>query len=207
MKKKSKKVQKPDLTEIAVIMDESGSMGSVTNDVIGGYNTFIEDQKKEKGECKLTLTKFHTEVNQVFEGKDIQDVEDLSRDTYTPGGSTALFDAIVKTIKAMKKRLSTKYFAGKQPKVLFLIMTDGEENSSVEVRTKAEVKKIIEDCQKSDGYEFMYIGANQDAFAESSSMGIHMSSNYVADSKGTRAAYQKMSAVACCYRTTGNLNP
>jgi Mg-chelatase subunit ChlD len=201
-KKKTVKIGQCDATEIAVVMDESGSMATVTNDVIGGYNTFVKEQQKEKGECYLTLAKFNTEATLVFEGTDIQDVKELTRDTYTPGGSTALFDAIVKSIKAIKKRIAGKYMVGR-PKVLILVMTDGEENASKECRSKDELKKIIEEVTKNDKFEFMYIGANQDAFANGNAMGIKMSANYVSDSKGTRGAYMKMSSVATCYRATG----
>jgi uncharacterized protein YegL len=209
MKKKSKKYPKLgqcDATEIAVVMDESGSMATVTNDVIGGYNTFVADQKKEKGECYLTLTKFNTEAGVIFEGQDIQDVKELDRESYTPGGSTALFDAIVKTVKAIKKRIAEKYMVGK-PKVLILVMTDGEENCSREITTRDELKKVIDDVTKNDKFEFMYIGANQDAFAEGNKMGMSRAINYVASSAGTKGAYRKMSQVACCYRATGTIDP
>lgn len=197
MKKKSGK--KPDLTEVVVVMDESGSMASVLNDVIGGFNTFIEDQKKEKGACNLTLVKFSTNVANVYESKDIQDVEPLDRANYTPGGSTALFDAIVSSIKGLKVRKT------KATKVLFLIMTDGEENCSKEVTTKAAVKKIVDDCISKDKFEFMYIGANQDAFSEGNSLGIGKSLNYISDSKGTQSAYRCISNVVTCYRSTGKV--
>jgi uncharacterized protein YegL len=211
MKKKSKKYPKLgqcDATEVVVVMDESGSMASVVNDVVGGFNTFVEDQKKEKGDCNLTLVKFNTEVSVVYEGKDIQGVIDLDRTSYTPGGSTALFDAIVKSIKGLKDRQAKKTWGqGAKPKVLFLIMTDGEENASQECRSKDELKKIIEDVKKNDKFEFMYIGANQDAFANGNSMGIAHTMSYTSDSKGTKGAMRHMSSVACCYRSTGTLTP
>jgi Mg-chelatase subunit ChlD len=205
MKKKTAKVAELISTEIAVVIDESGSMASVTNDVIGGFNTFISDQKKLKGECNLTLTKFNTRAEVVYEGVSIKEVPELTRETYTPGGSTALFDAIVKSIKGIKDRLAKNGSAVPKSRVLILVMTDGEENASRECHSKSDLKKIVDEVTKNDKYEFMYIGANQDAFAAGSSMGIGRTINYTADSKGTQSAYRSMSQVACCYRSTGTI--
>lgn len=140
------------------ILDRSGSMESCWDDTIGGFNAFVNDQKPLGG--TLTLVQFDHEYLLSYENKPIGDVEPLTRDTFTPRGSTALLDAIGRAVKEC--RVETN------PTVI--ILTDGQENASHEY-TKAHVKDLIEARQK-DGWTFIYLGANQDAFAEAGSIGI-----------------------------------
>ena len=140
------------------LLDRSGSMASCWDDTIGGFNSFLVDQKATGG--TLTLIQFDHEYNMTYERLKIGEVAPLTRETYKPRGSTALLDAIGRLIKNWK--------GASNPSVV--ILTDGQENSSHNF-TKAHIKDLIEQKTK-DGWTFAYLGANQDAFAEAGSIGI-----------------------------------
>jgi len=166
---------KKDLCELVVIIDESGSMGSVVSDTIGGFNTFLNTHKKLPGEAKLTLVKFDTSYNIVHNGTNIKDVEALNEKTYYPSGMTALLDATGKTIDEVGKRLSSTPIEERPEKVIVMIITDGEENSSKEYK-KDKIKKMIEHQQDNYKWEFVFMGADQDAWSNAQHMGMK---NYV----------------------------
>lgn len=183
------------MTDITVVLDRSGSMASVKNDTIGGFNTFLADQQKAPGDARLTLLQFDTEFETVHDGKPIADVPKLDDKTFVPRGSTALLDAVGKAIASAKARVKG------DEKAVFVILTDGQENSSREM-TKAAVKAMVEEQTKA-GWNFIYLGANQDAFAEAGSMGIArgMTANYSEEktSGGIIATSSNVSA----FRATG----
>lgn len=174
---------KKDLTELIVVLDESGSMGMVRNDTIGGFNTFLETHQALPGEAKLTLVKFSNLTSIAYNGIDVKEVRPLNNETYFPSGGTALFDAVGKTIELVTKRINNTPDDEVAEKVIFLILTDGEENSSHEY-TKDKVFENIETMKKNFNWEFLFIGANQDAWAAGSGIGINQNVNYnVSDTK------------------------
>jgi hypothetical protein len=140
------------------LLDRSGSMESCWDDTIGGFNAFLAEQKATGG--TLTLIQFDHEYQMTYERVKIDEVAALSHETYKPRGSTALLDAIGRLIK--------NWNGSSNPSVV--ILTDGLENSSHKF-TKSHIKDLIEQKTK-DGWTFAYLGANQDAFAEASSIGI-----------------------------------
>jgi uncharacterized protein YegL len=145
-------------TLIVAIVDESGSMATKVNDVIGGWNTFLETQKAVKDdEATLILAKFNTEVSVIETGKAIADVLPFTPQTYTPGGGTALFDAIAQAI-----RLADKLTFDRS---VVLIITDGEENSSRET-TLAQVKDIIQARTALGNWTFTYLGEQPEKWAK-----------------------------------------
>jgi len=162
------------------ILDRSGSMETCRDDTIGGFNAFVSDQKTLGG--KLTLVQFDHEINNVYEDTPLGDVAPLTTETFQPRGSTALMDAIGQTIKKHAAKTG----------VVFIIQTDGEENSS-HTYTKAHIKDLIEQKTK-DGWTFMYLGANQDAFAEAGSMGIAPTATLHYDVTHTPQAFRNLSA-------------
>lgn len=162
-----------DLVEVVIIMDKSGSMNTVVDDTIGGFNSFIKKQKKLPGKASFTKVQFDTNV--VIDGpKDIQEVEPLTKHTYSPGGSTALLDAIGQTIDSVGLRLRNTKEEDRPNKVVVVIITDGQENSSVRF-TKAKIKDMIEHQTNRYAWEFHFMGANQDSFAEAGSLGVSIS--------------------------------
>lgn len=154
--------------EIVVIIDRSGSMGTLQNDVIGGFNTFITEQRKEGG-SRVSMVQFDTVYGDPsYWRKPVEDVALLDVKTYIPRGGTALYDAIGKTIAKYKEFQAAGEVKGK---VMFVIQTDGEENSSIEITRKSELTKMIDDARETQGWEFVFMGAALEAFEEGSSLG------------------------------------
>ena len=166
-------------TIVSFLLDETGSMGSVRDKTISGFTEYIATLKTNDTPTLLRLTTFNTEgFNVVYDFEEIQSVADLTRESYRPRELTNLYDAIAKLIHDTEDYLKAM---SPEPRVMCTIMTDGEENSSTEY-TRAAVFKLITDREK-EGWAFAYLGANQDAWAASESIGIHRrnSANYQAD--------------------------
>jgi hypothetical protein len=162
------------------LLDCSGSMESCWDDTIGGYNALVKEQAAFGG--TMTLVQFDHEYNVTYNQRPIGEIEPLTRATYKPRGSTALLDAIGRTIKA---------WSGESPPTI-IILTDGLENASNRY-TKAHIKDLIFERQK-DGWQFLYLGANQDAFAEAGSMGIAPGCTMNYDATKTPDAFRHLSA-------------
>lgn len=178
-------------TEVVFLLDRSGSMGGLEQDTIGGYNSFIEKQKKSNNDVNLTTVLFDNYYEVIHDRIDINEVKPLTGTDYYVRGTTALLDAIGLTIQKISKDAPNS-------KVIFVITTDGLENASREY-TKDKISKLIN--SKKD-WEFIYLGANIDAYQEGMSIGIKKSniSNYKANSKCTRIMYERLNdAVNCLY--------
>ena len=191
-------------TEIAVLIDASGSMSSIRDDVVGGFNAFVDDQKKLPVEARLTVTFFdNSRFDKWQEGLDLKNCPKLGAE-YRPGGATPLLDATGRTIEELGERLSSMAEADRPSKVMVIVMTDGYENSSV-VFTKEKIKSMIEHQQQVYKWEFVFLGANIDAFAEAESMGMRVDNvaEYDATSDGVKKAFAKMSEATSFYRTDG----
>jgi hypothetical protein len=185
---------KKDLCELVVIIDESGSMMNITDKTIRGFNEFLETHQSLPGEALLTLVKFNTKYEIVHNGINVKDVPKLDNNTYQPTGMTALLDAVGKAIDEVGKRYDGMKKKNKPGKVIFLIMTDGEENSSKEYKLE-HIKEKIQKRQSENKMEFVFMGANQDAWATGGGMGIKSNVNYTVDDTVrafTGAAYYTM---------------
>lgn len=178
-------------TEIIVITDRSGSMATIVNDVIGGYNTFLKDQKAEPGEAKLTYTQFDDIYEVVFAGKTLQEAPDLTAKTFVPRGSTALLDAIGRTLNEQGQRIASEKWADL---VVVCVITDGGENASREY-SREKVKEMTKHAED-NGWKFVFLAANQDAFAAAHSFGSSgkYAGNFTANAAGTQAAYASTGA-------------
>ena len=192
---------KNDLTDISVILDRSGSMESVKTDTIGGFNAFLKTQKEAPGEALLTLAQFDDQYEIVHSGKNIQDVTNLTAETFVPRGMTALLDAIGRTINATGVRLSALPEAQRPGKVIFVILTDGQENKSTEF-TREKISEMIKHQTEVYKWDFVFLGANQDAIQAGASIGVMAgnSMTYAANAKGTQAAFVSVGATMCAYR-------
>ncbi len=179
--------------ELVVVLDRSGSMASVVDDTIGGFNTFLEEQKRVPGAARLTLTRFDHEYEIVHECVDLATVPPLDRTTYVPRGSTALLDAIGRTISAVRGGAD----AGEGWKVVFAILTDGRENASREFSRPAVLESIRRQREE-HGWEFVFLGANQDAIGEAGAIGID--SSRAASWNSSRAAYAIYSSKLAQFR-------
>lgn len=159
-----------DFTDVTLVVDRSGSMEAIREDAMGGVNRFILDQAEKPGEAVLTLVQFDTEYEFIHRAVPIQNVPKY---VLTPRGSTALLDAVGRAINETGERLAAMPEADRPGLVVFVVMTDGQENSSREF-TKSQIKEKIEHQQSAYAWQFLFLGANQDAFAEAGGMGMQV---------------------------------
>ena len=179
---------KKDLVEIVAIVDRSGSMGPIADDAIGGFNVFLQEQKECPGEANFTLILFNDEYKIIEDGTPINNVGGLTRISYSPCGCTAMNDAIGKAIDTVGKRLAQTEECDRPAKVIVAILTDGQENSSIEYSSK-QIAEMIKTQTEQFSWEFHYLAANQDAFAAASALNISNSMNFAANGAGVRSAY------------------
>ena len=179
-------------------------MNSIKLDAIGGFNQFLEAQQKAPGEANLTRVLFSDckSYKVIDENVPIANVQPLTEVTYFPGGSTALLDAVGRTIESADKRIQALPEEAKPSKVIVAILTDGEENDS-EKFSKSKIFEMIQTQQEKNKWEVLYLGANQDAFHEGAQMGIRAgnTTSFAASSKGVRGAYDRMSEQSLQYRS------
>ena len=157
------------LTEIAYILDRSGSMQSMQEPAVTAFNEFIKLQLDVPGDARLTLIQFDDAYEVAVAARPVQNVEQLTAATYVPRGSTALLDAIGRTIKDIDARLQAQPEAERPGKVIFAIFTDGEENAS-RTFTAQHINDLIRLYRDEKGWEFLFLAANQDAIATAASM-------------------------------------
>ncbi len=183
-----------DETDITVVLDRSGSMASVRDDTIGGFNSFLEEQKSVPGLARVSLVQFDDKYEIVYECRDVQDAPLLSAQTFVPRGSTALLDAIGRTMTATGVRLAALPEEGRPEKVLLVVMTDGEENASHEF-SGSQIFDMITHQREKYAWEVVFIGANQDAVVTGASYGLPAASalDYAATPAGTRHALSVLS--------------
>lgn len=192
---------KENYTDITVILDRSGSMGCIRQDTIGGFNTFLADQQRVPGECTFSLIQFDNEYEENYIGRDIQEVAPLNENTFRPRGSTALLDAMGKTIGAIGARIWKMTDENKPSKVIVVIITDGHENASIEYQ-KEQINSMIRFREDEEKWEFVFLGANMDAVSAGTSYGVKAGSSmtWESSSKGVINTFQTMSAKMSSYR-------
>ena len=157
----------PDRTLLVFLLDRSGSMQSIKSDVEGGFAAFIDEQRQAPGDCAATLAQFDTEYELVYDRVPVGEVPALN---LQPRGSTALLDAMGKLITDTAAQLDAAPEAERPGTVIVAIMTDGYENSSREW-THPAIKSLVEQ-QTKHGWEFLYMGADQDAIEVGASLGV-----------------------------------
>lgn len=174
---------------LCLIIDRSGSMTGRESDVIGGVNRFIDDQKKEPGEAYLTLVQFDHEYEQVYHGMPIPYAPAFNK--YAPRGSTALLDAVGRTIAGLEQTAK----ATNADKVIVCIITDGQENASREF-SRDQIRELITAKERGGKWAFIYLGADPRTFTDASALGVstHNTATFSNTAVGTRAMYSTVSA-------------
>ena len=195
------------LTEIVAILDRSGSMEHLTNDTIGGFNSFLKEQIEIPGEAILTTVLFNDSYMLLHDRENINRIKPITRKEYIAQGSTALLDAMGKTINDIGLKLLNTVENERPCKVIFFIITDGEENASVEF-TNEKIKEMVELQKNTYGWEFIFLGANIDSFSTASALGIsaNRSFDYEADEEGVVSVQMAMSAAVGNLRRHRNVD-
>lgn len=193
---------KKGLTEIVFILDRSGSMGGLEADTIGGFNSMMERQKKEDGQAYVSTILFDNESEVLYDRVDIREIPVMTEKDYYVRGCTALLDAIGGAIHHIKTVHRYAREEDRPEKTMFIITTDGCENASREYGYE-KVRKMVQDQQKKDHWEFLFIGANIDAITEAQKFGIRRDRavDYVADECGTATVYESVGKAIGLMRT------
>lgn len=194
-------MMRKDLTEVVFILDRSGSMRGLEADTIGGFNSMIEKQRKEEGEAYISTVLFDDQTEVLYDRVPAGKVEPMNDAQYYVRGCTALLDAVGGAIHHMTTVHKYAREEDRPEKTLFIITTDGMENSS-HIYTYDKVKKMVERAKEKHGWEFLFLGANIDAIEVAGRFGIgaDRAINYECDSVGTQLNYAVLSETVSAVR-------
>jgi len=186
-----------DLVEIVLVLDRSGSMASIRDDMEGGFKTFIEEQKKAPGQAVVSLYQFDGQFETCFEEKPLAEVTGLG---LVPRGNTALHDAVGQSINLVGARLAKKDEAARPGGVVVLVITDGQENASKGF-TQREVLKMVEHQSARYKWQFLYLGSDLSTAKDAANIGM-ISSCYTKSAAGTRNLMTRSSQGVASYRAS-----
>jgi hypothetical protein len=196
-----------DHTHISVILDRTGSMESIRDDTIGGFNTFLQEQKEEPGTATLTLVQFDSQdpYEVLADFAPVSDVKELTPETYVPRAATPLLDTLGRGINDLDARLGKMSDAERPSKVIMVVVTDGKENASREFNKK-QIETMIKDKQDKNNWQFVYLSADLAAIDEARSMGMHGSASLLfhKTGKGMNDAWKSASHRAAEFRRNAN---
>ena len=199
--------RKSNLTELVFILDRSGSMAGLESDTIGGFNSMIEKQRKEEGECYVSTILFDNFSEVLHDRVKLSEIKPMTNRDYTVRGCTALIDAIGGAIHHIGNVHRYARPEDVPAHTMFIITTDGMENASRKY-TSDRVKQMIKRQKERYGWEFLFIGANIDAVETAARYGIDRDRavNYNADRKGTNVVYESVSRAVCQVRSCKGLS-
>ena len=191
------------LTEVVFILDRSGSMSGMEDDTIGGFNSMIDKQNKAEGEALVSTILFDHDTEVIHDRVPLKEIKKMTERDYWTRGSTALLDAIGKSINHIKNIHKYAREEDRPDRTLFCITTDGMENSSV-IYSYQEIKKMVE-AQKELGWEFLFLGANIDAIETAGHLGIsrNRAANFHQDHAGISQSYNAFGDAMCCFMADG----
>lgn len=187
-------------TLIVCILDRSGSMSGIIDDAIGGFNEFLNKQKKLDDDATMSVVLFDDRYEMLYNNVDLREVKKMTRDVWSPRGMTALYDAIGRTINDVDNELKKLKKKNRPDKILVAIVTDGQENSSTEY-DHSDIQKLIKKKEKDD-WQFVYLGANQDAFSVGTYLGFAGGNtfSYTNTSTGNYQMFGSLSNATTKYR-------
>ena len=188
-KEEAKQSQDVKSIDLIMIIDKSGSMYSLRNDTIGGFNSFLDEQRKKEIPVKVSVIMFNNQMEKKYNRADIKEIQNMTEKDYVPGGTTALLDAVGNTLSAVQ---SDEAVNTEGNKVVVVIITDGMENASTEWRYDTVKKMVTELTDKK--YEFVFLGADIDAVGVAGNIGIS-SSNSMKFEKSSRGVKQNFKAM------------
>jgi hypothetical protein len=195
---------KNDYTHLAVILDRTGSMETIRDDTIGGFNAFLDAQKAAPELATLTLVQFDSQdpYEVVHHFKPLADVPELTRETFVPRANTPLLDAIGRGINDLEKSLADITETERPSRVVMVLITDGQENASREFR-KDQIEKMIKEKQEKAAWQFVFLSADLDAIGDALASGVRAASTLAhdKDSHGVGAAWAALSRSVSDYRS------
>ena len=193
--------------QIICILDRSGSMRELADDTIGGYNSFLDKQKQNPGKADVTTILFDDQYEVISEAVDLNKAKYLTSEEYYARGSTALLDAVGRTISTTLGKMEKEKICPAKRRVIVLVMTDGLENSSREYN-KSDVKSLIEATTKVYHWNYIFIGANIDSVSEAKSLGISAknTANFSHDRSGVHKSFSLMDSAASEVREKGSID-
>ena len=195
----------PELTELVFVLDRSGSMEGMERAVIDGFNQLVEKQRRVPGRTLVSVELFDDRFDVLYDRTDLDRVRPLTGREYFPRGCTALLDAVGRAIRHIARKQREARPAERPGHTLFVINTDGLENASQEY-TRERIREMVREEEKY-GWEFLFLGANIDSYAEAHGLGIRaeLTCNVVADAAGWEAQYESVSEAAASLRTAGSV--
>lgn len=195
------------ITELVFILDRSGSMHGLVSDTIGGFNSLIEKQKQEDGDAYVTTILFDTRIDRIHDRMNIRDVPPMTTKEYTPGGCTALLDAVGSAIRHIADIHRYARPEDVPGKTVFVITTDGLENASRQYSLE-KVRAMIEHEREKYGWEFLFLGANIDAIKTAGHLGIQAdrATNFMPDGVGVELSFRSMARAVSAARCDAPLS-
>lgn len=192
-------------THIAVVLDSSGSMEQIEEDTKGGFNSFLSDQRDEDGSADVTLIEFNTQVNEIYRAKPVDDASKLDDDNYTPSGRTALHDAIMQAIDSCEEQYDDLDADDIPDNTICLVLTDGRENAS---ETPQDTVRERVEKKQDEGWEFLFIGAEEDTALQASELGVGQGSTLQMQHSGAGVvnAFSSATQAVNTARSTGTTN-
>ena len=188
---------KENLTELVFILDRSGSMHNLEEETIVGFNSLVDKQRKNSTETLLTVILFDNEYKVLYNRENVNQIRPLTNKEYFARGSTALLDAIGKTIDGVGKTLLYTSEEDRPSKILFVIMTDGKENASC-LYTSEQIREKITHQKEKYSWEFLFLGANIDTVTTAGQIGISAdrAAQYSCDVRGIRNCFNEALVLA-----------
>lgn len=196
----------PEPMQIVCILDRSGSMHALVTDTIGGYNSFLAEQKKKNARAEVITVLFDSEYEKLVDTVPLADAPVMTDKDYYARGMTALLDAVGRTVSDTLGQMEKKGICPEKRKVLFLIMTDGQENSSKEYN-KQTVKALVNMTKEKYHWNYVFMGANIDSVAEAGAIGIDAkhAANYDHNAGGVKQSFARMGAAVDEVQATGSV--
>ena len=191
-------------TEMVFIIDKSGSMSGLESDTIGGFNSNIKQQRETGENVLVTAVLFDTTFKTLYDRVNISEIENMTTKDYCPGGGTALCDAVGDTINRIKYAQQYLKKDERPDKTMFVIITDGQENSSREF-SSSKVKELITEQKQKHDWEFLFLGANMDAVETANTYGIDADKavTYMSDVIGTTTAWSALASITSGFAKVG----
>lgn len=201
--KKYKTYIKEDYTHIHILLDRTGSMEIIRDDTIGGFNTFLKEQKTLPGKATLSLIQFDSRdpYEKIYDFKPITEVPELTKETYIPRATTPLLDALGRTINDVESQIKAINSEERPERVVVVVITDGQENASREFK-KDQIEKMIKEKQNNDKWQFVFLSADLNSIDDAFAIGFVPQSTmtFDANEKGVTNMYISVSNSVANYR-------